>query len=338
VALVACLTYRGKGGGGAVALAQRGDYKPRGADKLAARLAQAEVRSEVVRGAGAALPRVAKSALTSLLSSITNKLEVDCAQAGAYTMLQSTFAGLAANLTAHNSSIYSEDGTRAKAAREAKVAWLSSQASFRTAESSHASATAAATYAKGMYDQYATAKEAGLAEYNKALVPITAEKEELTMAIPVLKMVQKMVDDIIAERLAGAAAAKSGVQQLHMAPVSAGQRVKLASLADRTVVPKKDAALRAMAVSMKTMLDQPAGDHLDVQVIKKLPPKIIASMEAREEEIAATTQKMKGMAVPPSPPSPSQVTRLSPHTHPTCPCPLTCYHASAQVQPCYERS
>jgi hypothetical protein len=340
VALVACLTYRGAGGGSSLALAQGGEYKPRGADKLAARLAQAQARSEIVRGASAALPRVAKSALTSLVSSRTTKLEVDCAQAGAYTTLQSTFAGLAANLTAHNSSIYAEDAARAKAASEAKVAWLSSQASFRTAESSHVSATAAATYAKGMYDQYATAKEAGLAEYNKAIVPINAEKEELTTAIPIIKMVQKMVDDIIAERLAAAAAAKSGVQQLHMASVSAKQRVKLASLADRIVVPKRDASLRAMAASMKTILDLPAGEHLDVHMLKKLPTKIIASMEARLEEIAATTQKMNGMTVPPSPPSPSQVTRLSPppHTHPTCPCPLACHHASAEVRPCYERS
>jgi len=154
------------------------------------------------------------------------------------------------------------------------------------------SATAAAAYAKGMYDKYASAKEAGLAEHNEAIVPLNAEKEELTMAIPIIQMVQKMVDDIIAERLSQAAAAKGGVQQLHMASVSAEQREKLASLADRIVVPKKDTALRAMAVSMKTMLDLPSGEHLDIHMMQKLPNKIIASMEARLEEIAETTKKM----------------------------------------------
>ena len=315
VALVVCLAYRGAGDGGAGALAQRG------ADMLAARLAQAEVRSEVVRGASAALPGAAKSALTSLVSAHTTKLAVDCAQAEAYTTLQSTFAGLSANLTAHNSSIYAEDGARAKAASEAEAAWLASQASFRTAESSHVSATSAAAYAKGMYDKYASAKEAGLAEYNEAIVPLNAEKRELMVVIPIIQHVQKMVDDIIAERLSQAAAAKGGVQQLHMASVSAEQREKLASLADRIVVPKKDTALRAMAVSMKTMLDLPSGEHFDVHVMQKLPNKIIASMESRLEEIAETTKKMDGMPVSPSP-----------HTHPTCPRPLACYHAVGDVR------
>ena len=267
-----------------------------GAEGLARKLAQEEIRTEVVSGASKGLPAKVKSALTSLVAAHTTKL-ADCSNPEAYSTLKTTFSKLQTNLTAHNASIFAEDGARAKAAGEAKAAWLASQAAFRTAESAHKSAKSAATYAKGMYDKYSAAKEAGLAEYNEAIAPLNAEKEELTTTIPIIEMIQKMVEDIIAEQLANAgAAAKSGVQQLHMSSVPAEQRHKLAALAAQIVVPKQDKAALAAAVALRSMLQEaPSGTYVDYHMLKKVPAKIVASMEARLEEIAATTKKMQGI-------------------------------------------
>jgi len=64
------------------------------------------------------------------------------------------------------------------------------------------------------------------AEYDQTIAPLNEEKDELTKTIPVLEMIDKMVQEILAEQAAAAGKAK-GVQQLALKSVP---KAKLSAL------------------------------------------------------------------------------------------------------------
>ena len=177
----------------------------------------------------------------------------------------------------------------------AKKEWLASQSEFRTADISAKSATTAAAYSKSMYDKYASAKSAGQEEYDKTITPLNEEKAELTKTIPILKIIQKMVQDIINEQAgASTAAAKSGVQSLSSknfaANIPAVKLSQLKNLADKALVPSKDASSVTQLAALRSMLQE--ADHIDKHLLLKIPTEIIHSMQARLGEIEVEHTKM----------------------------------------------
>lgn len=260
------------------------------ASQLASIMALKESHHEVMNAGTVGLPKQYKSVLTSLLSAKTFKLAADCSNPEAYATLKESFGILSSNLTTHNDAIAAEDTKLFNAYTEAKQAWLDSESQFRTAESSAKSATEAADYAKSKYDEYTAAKSASQAEYDKDIVPLLEEKDELSKTIPVLEMIQKMVDDMIKE-MANSAAAKAPVQSLALSMLPQIKRSQLQKLASRLVALNSNKPVAAQVKHLATILQE--GQYIDKHMLEKLPSKIIASMQARLDEIAVQEEKMK---------------------------------------------
>ena len=262
-------------------------------DKLAAK----EVHAEVLSAAEKVLPAPAKQTLDALVTApATTKLAANCDKLDAYNVLKDTFAALDTNLTQHKTAIDAEDARLESANTEAKNAWLASDAGFRTAEATAKSAASAAEYAKGKYDEWAAAKDSSQSEYDTQIVSLTEEKKELAETIPIIEMIEKMVQDMLKE-MAGAAAKAKGTQKLSMQQLKlsmmpatkVGQLVKLAE----SVETRQTSKTVSMEVAqLKSMLSDESTGYIDKHMVMKLPGKIIASMSARLEEIAATESKL----------------------------------------------
>jgi len=256
-------------------------------NQLAAQLAAKEMHVELLHAGSKGLPSKIKSMLSSLVNA-PKTLLADCSNPAAYTTLKTTFSSLLVNLTAHNATIYAEDAKLLEAYTTSEAAYLASDSTFRTAQFSAKSAKSAATYAKGEYDKYASAKDAGQTTYAQNIAPMNEEKAELTKSIPIIEMIQKMVEDMLNEMAASdGAAAKSGVQSLTVANLPVAKLSKLKALAYKALAPKKDLW---QLVLLRSMLEE--GSHIDKHMIMKLPRKIIVSMQKRLVEIETDRQKM----------------------------------------------
>jgi hypothetical protein len=258
---------------------------------MSAQLAARELQKDLIAEGTKHVSPKARHALSSLVAAPTSKLqEVDCASIDAYNSLMTTFTSLEGNLTKHNASISAENAKLKEAYDEAHSAWLEAESQFRSEEAAAKSAADAAVYAKGEYDKYASAKSAGQAEYDQTIAPLNEEKDELTKTIPILEMIDKMVQEILAEQVAAAGKAK-GVQQLALKSVPKAKLSALRELVNKVVVPHDFKQAAKDVAAMRVML-QEEGAHLDKHMVLKIPGKIIGSMQKRLEEIEETRSKM----------------------------------------------
>jgi hypothetical protein len=121
-----------------------------------------------------------------LLNSIRVHLQ-ECSNADSYQTIETSFAELAANISASNATLYAREATLKAAADEAHTAWLEAQAKYRTATAEKESAKQAATYAAGMYTKFETAVSAGQAQYDEEKPKLDEEMAQLNEELPVLQ-------------------------------------------------------------------------------------------------------------------------------------------------------
>merc|ERR1712205_116040 len=102
------------------------------------------------------------------------------------------------------------------------------------------------------------------------------------MGIPIIEMIEKMVQDMLKE-MAGAAAKAKGTQKLSMQQLKlsmmpaakVGQLVKLAE----SVETRQTSKTVSMEVAqLKSMLSDESTGYIDKHMVMKLPGKIIASI------------------------------------------------------------
>ena len=161
---------------------------------------------------------------------------------------------------------------------KARTEWMSSEASFRTAESAHTSAKSAAEYAKGKYDEFTSAVDSGQSEYDEAVPSLTAEKTELIAQQPILEQVKTLVSNM-------AASTKGNkVQFLKQLP-------ELRKLANAVVPPRKDSAIANKVFALRTSLAE-TGTASTVTSMLVILDEIVNSMAARITEIDSTLSKM----------------------------------------------
>ena len=169
-----------------------------------------------------------------------------------------------------------------KAYTEAKDAWMSSESAFRSAESAHGSAASAATYAKGQYDLFSSAVEAGQSEWDTTVPGLNSESAELTAQLPILQQVKELV-----ENMASSSAAKGKVQRLKQLPL-------LKKLANAVVPPRfsKDKQMAKKVLALRTSLAETATGST-VSGMVTILDEIVSTMTSRIAEIATTITTMQ---------------------------------------------
>jgi hypothetical protein len=288
--LVACLVYsaateerRYSAYTPSVGLAQRkvmqGDIR-----KMEMQLAAKEVHHKLMVEATMGLsPEVKKVAHTLVHTPKTSMLQaVDCSKMDAYKLLQGAFETLSLNITAENATIHAHDAALEKAYTEAKDAWMASESAFRSAESAHGSAASAATYAKGQYDLFSSAVEAGQSEWDTTVPGLNSESAELTAQLPILQQVKELV-----ENMASSSAAKGKVQRLKQLPL-------LKKLANAVVPPRfsKDKQMAKKVLALRTSLAETATGST-VSGMVTILDEIVSTMTSRIAEIATTITSMQ---------------------------------------------
>jgi hypothetical protein len=147
--------------------------------------------------------------------------------------------------------------------------YLESNSKFRSEEATAKSAAESATYAKSNYDRYSAAKSAGQAEYDRTIEPLNAEKAELEKSIPVLEM----IDQIVQQLFDTPAAKAKGAQQLALTSLSQKNKLsKLKGLLNEVVLPHGMKQALKSVDGMRVMLEE--GNALDKDVLKKLPGQV----------------------------------------------------------------
>merc|ERR1719389_1611937 len=172
----------------AVGLAQRA-VKAGDITKMEMVLAAKEVHRKVIQEATAGAPSAVKAVASQLANGAPTSKLVDCGKIDAYKFLQDTFASLGANITAQNATIFAHDAALEAANTKAYNEWMDAEAKYRTAES----AQEAAEYAKGKYDEFTAAVNAGQGEYDETKPGLLAEKEEIVSQQPILAQVKELV-------------------------------------------------------------------------------------------------------------------------------------------------
>jgi hypothetical protein len=241
-------------------------------------LAAKEVHHKVFEEATKNLPAGVKAVASKLVQNAPMTQLVDCTKKDAYKLLQDTFAGLAANITAQNASIHATDAKLEAADTHARTVWMAAESSFVTAKSAHASAASAATFAKGKFDEFSSAVNSGQAEYDEALPALTAEKTELVAQQPILQQVKTLVSNM------AASAKGNSVQLLKQLP-------ELKKLANAVVPPHQDKAIAKKVFALRTSLAE-TGTKSTVTSMLVILDEIINSMAARITEIDTTLSKM----------------------------------------------
>jgi len=159
---------------------------------------------------------------------------------------------------------------------------MSSESAFRSAESAHESAASAATYAKGQYDLFSSAVEAGQSEWDTTVPGLNSESAELTAQLPILQQVKELV-----ENMASSTAAKGKVQRLKQLPL-------LKKLANAVVPPRfsKDKQMAKKVLALRTSLAETATGST-VSGMVTILDEIVSTMTSRIAEIATTITSMQ---------------------------------------------
>ncbi len=152
----------------------------------------------------------------------------------------------------------------------------------RDAESAHESAKEAATFAKGQYDLFSSAVEAGQTEWDTTVPGLQAESAELTAQLPILQQVKELV-----QNMASSAAAKGKVQLLKQLP-------ELKKLANAVVPPRfsKDKQMAKKVLALRTSLAETATGSTVSGMITILD-EIVTTMTARITQISTTISTMQ---------------------------------------------
>ena len=174
-----------------VSMAATSELSQQALRQLESQLSTKEVNYEVARQAVEHLPvhqqvLAVKFAAEALSSAPTTDLQ-ECSNADSYQTIETSFAELAANISASNATLYAREATLRAAADEAHTAWLEAQAKYRTATAEKESAKQAATYAAGMYTKFETAVSAGQAQYDEEKPKLDEEMAQLNEELPVLQ-------------------------------------------------------------------------------------------------------------------------------------------------------
>merc|ERR1719409_1414688 len=234
----------------AVGLAQRA-VKAGDITKMEMVLAAKEVHRKVIQEATAGAPSAVKAVASQLANGAPTTKLIDCGKIDAYKFLQDTFASLGANITAQNATIFAHDAALEAANTKAYNEWMDAEAKYRTAESAHESAKEAAEYAKGKYDEFTAAVNAGQGEYDETKPGLLAEKEEIVSQQPILAQVKELV---AAMANGGGAAAKSDNKAIARKVMAL--RTSLAETATASTVTKMLAVIDGIISEMETRLQE----------------------------------------------------------------------------------
>ena len=245
-------------------------------------MACVQVHRKVIQEATAGAPSAVKAVASQLANGAPTTKLVDCGKIDAYKFLQNTFASLGANITAQNATIFAHDAALEAANTKAYNEWMDAEAKYRTAESAHESAKEAAEYAKGKYDEFTAAVNAGQGEYDETKPGLLAEKEEIVSQQPILAQVKELV---AAMANGGGAAAKS-VNKAFLK-----QLPTLTRLAN-SVVPTHNKAIARKVMALRTSLAETATASTVTKMLAVIDG-IISEMETRLQEIGTTLEKME---------------------------------------------